>query len=169
MVVSAGVDTLDILIIGSSAAGKSTFVETICDSRSAGSGNADGWVFGRLAVEEGLHLKFLEPPATDHFDFMWTRDLIEHADVPGFVVICDSARPELFGETIGILETIRSFHPYTPCVLVANKQDVPGAWSAEDLRVGLGIPDDILVVPCIAHVVKSVKEAVLQLLYQIFE
>ena len=39
--------------------------------------------------------------------------------------------------------------------------------SAEDIRVGLGIPNSILVMPCIAHDRNAVKDVVVQLLYQI--
>lgn len=169
MVVATGIDVLEILIIGLSATGKSSFVETICDHYGKGSGNLAGWRLGELSVEDTLNVRFLEPPQMTVFDFMWMRNLIDRADVPGFVVVCDSTRAKGFGETVGLLETIRAFHPHTPCVLVANKQDKPGAWSAEDLRIGLGIPDDILVVPCVAHDRESVKEVVLQLLYKIME
>lgn len=169
MVVAAGVETLDILIIGLSASGKSSFVEAICDNFGKGSGDLAGWRLGELSVDDDLNVRFLEPPQMIVFDFIWIRNLIDRADVPGFVVICDSTRAKGFGETVGLLETIRAFHPHTPCVLVANKQDVPGAWSAEDLRLGLGIPKDILVVPCVAHDRESVKEVVLQLLYRIME
>ena len=169
MVVAAGVDTLEILIIGLSASGKSSFVETICDSYGRGRGDLAGWRLGDLNVDDALTVRFLEPPQMTVFDFIWMRDLIDRADVPGFVVLCDSTRAKGFGETVGLLETIRVFHPNTPCILVANKQDIPGAWNAEDLRIGLGIPNDILVVPCVAHSRESVKEVVLQLLYRIMD
>jgi len=169
MVVAAGVDTLEILIIGLSATGKSSFVETICESYGKGRGDLSGWRLGELTVDDTLNVRFLEPPPMTVFDFMWMRNLIDRADVPGFVVLCDSTRAKGFGQTVGLLETIRVFHPNTPCVLVANKQDIPGAWRAEDLRIGLGIPDDIPVVPCVAHDRESVKEVVLQLLYKIMD
>jgi hypothetical protein len=75
--------------------------------------------------------------------------------------------PELFGEAIFILETIRACHPDAPCILVANKQDDDFAWGAIDIQLGLGIREDILVLPCIATDREAVKEVVLQLLYQI--
>ena len=168
MVAATGVETLEVLIIGSPATGKSTFVKTICNSSAMGNGGAAGWLFGRLIVDDTLHMRFIEPPQVPEFDFMWLRELIEHADVPVFLVLCDSTMPPLFGETVGILESIRSFHPDTPCLLATNKQDVPGAWGPEDIRTGLGIPDEIPVVPCVAHDRNSVKEVVLQLLYLVF-
>ena len=169
MVVTTGVETLDILITGLPATGKSSFVTTICDHSGMGQGTMAGWQLGRLSVDTELQVKFLEPPAMQQFDFIWLRDLISRADVPGFIVVCDSTQPESFGEMIGILETIRALHPQTPCVLATNKQDVPGAWGAEDIRVGLGIPNSILVMPCIAHDRNAVKDVVVQLLYQIIE
>ena len=169
MTVATEIDTLKILILGSPAAGKSGFVAAISDQCASGEGKWAGWRMGYLAVEDNLNVKFMEPPATDRFEFVLMRDLIEHADVAGFIVLCDSAKPETFNSVVGLLETIRNFHPHTPCILAANKQDVPGAWSANDIGIGLGIPDHILVVPCVARNRNTVKEVVVQLLYRIFE
>lgn len=163
--VGTGVETIEILIVGSPATGKTSFVQTICEGNCHH--DAEGWQLGNLPVDDSLLVKFVEPPSIDEFDFLWLRDLIDQADVPGFIVMCDSTKPESFGEAIGLLESIRAFHPDTPCVLAANKQDIPGAWGTEDIRVGLGIPDHILVTPCIAHNRQIAKEVVLQLLYQI--
>jgi signal recognition particle receptor subunit beta len=76
--------------------------------------------------------------------------------------------PEYFGEAISILQTIRAYHEDVPCVIAANKQDQPHAWSANDVRIGLGIPGDIPVVPCVANQFKSVRDVVIELLYKIF-
>ncbi len=155
--------TIEILITGLPEAGKSTFVETI----STRTRNAQGWYCGDVHVDETLALKFLEPPGLRQFDFMWLRELIEHVQVPGFIVICDSTRPEYFGAVVALLETIHYNHPDTPCILVTNKQDDSSAWSAEDIRLGLGIPDFIEVVPCRAQSRADVKRIVVQMLYKI--
>jgi uncharacterized protein len=165
MSVETELDVLEILIIGSPETGKSRFVETICERATR---DGKGWHFGHLNVDGDLHIQFIEPPSSAYFDFMWMRELIDRSDVPGFIVVCDSTQPERFGEAVGLLQTVQACHPYSQCVLVANKQDLPQAWNAEDIRIGLNIPENILVVPCVAHDVEAVKEAVLQLLYQIF-
>ena len=168
MTVETDVDILEILITGLPDTGKSSFVRTICEKIGDGADDGQDWFSGELTVDDTLFMRFLEPPAVTMFDFIWLRELIDQADVPGFIVVCDSTQPQFFGETVSLLETIRAYHPDTPCVLVCNKQDNSHAWSPDDIRIVLGIPNDILVLPCIATNRESVKSAVLQLLYRIF-
>lgn len=167
---STGVNTVivEILVAGLPSSGKSSLMRTISQRTGFRNNDPKDWHSGYLTIDENLDVHFIEPPSSASFDFIWLRDLISQTDVPGFIVMCDSTRPEFFGETVGILQTIRYYYPETPCVLVANKQDHKEAWSAEDIRLGLGIPSDILVLPCVASDVETVKDVVLQLLYQIF-
>ncbi|MDX1995160.1 MAG: hypothetical protein SF029_22450 [bacterium] len=157
---------IDILIGGVGKVGKTTFIRTI--SQYTDNAHSDGWFTGQVQIDEGLDAHFIEPPATPYFDFHWQRDLIADADVHGMIVVCDSTRPDNFGEMIAILETIRAFHPDMPCVLAANKQDQTQAWSAEDIRVALGIPDSIPVMPCIATDLNSVGNVVVRVLEEIW-
>jgi uncharacterized protein len=169
MAVVTRVETLDILIVGSPESGKSSVVETICRRTKLGQGVDEGWRYGRLAVDETLRMRFMEPPAVTLFDFIWLQDLIAQADTDAFMVVVDSTQPESFGETVGLLETVRANHPYTPCLLIANKQDSPHAWTAEDIRLGLGIPDSIPVLACVAIEFESVKNVVIELLQSIYQ
>lgn len=161
---------VEVLVIGLTAVGKSTFIRTLSMENGGHSEqDADGWFMTTLPVDDSVMVTFLEPPASRHFNFLWMRELISSVDVPGYIVLFDSTAPELFGEAISILQMIRAYHDTTPCLVVANKQDDLYAWSAEDIRIGLGIPNDISVVPCVASDSIMVREAVLQLLYRIFE
>jgi len=155
---------LEVLVTGLPESGKSTFVSTI----SSRIRDAQGWLCGDLLVDDDLHLKFLEPPQLQQFDFIWLRELIEHVEVPAFIVVADSTRPEYFGALVSLLETIHFNHPDTPCMLVVNKQDQPTAWSADDIRLGLGLPDFIPVMACDVRSRAEVKDATVQLLYKIF-
>jgi len=161
------VQHVEIFITGLPQSGKSTFVKTISQYTAFDDNDPASWYEGYLPVDATLDVHFLEPPVMQEFDFLWLRELIEEFDVPGFIVMCDSTMPELFGEMIGILQTVLVYHPETPVILVANKQDCPNAWTASDIRMGLGIPDEILVLPCVATRKDLVKEAVLQLLYRV--
>jgi signal recognition particle receptor subunit beta len=159
------IQTVEILVTGLPQAGKSTFLEAITtDTQSA-----QGWYWGNVMVDDSLKIKFLEPPGLKHFDFLWLRGLVEHVTVDAFVVVCDSTRPEYFGAVVSLLEVIHFNHPNTPCVLVGNKQDIDGAWAAEDIRLGLGIPDIIDVSPCTAPNRGDVKRIVVDILYKIFK
>jgi signal recognition particle receptor subunit beta len=163
MASSVETQAIQVLVTGVPQSGKSTLVKTI----SQYTGDDQGWFSGYVSVDETLDVQFLEPPPQPDFDFLWFRDLLSEAEMPGFVVVCDSTRPESFNETLGILQVIRVYHPDTPCIVVANKQDNPEAWRVEDIRLALGNWDDRLVFPCVAHQTHLVKEVILQLLYQI--
>ncbi len=59
--------------------------------------------------------------------------------------------------------------PVTQFVVAANKQDLPDAWSPEDLRIALNIDNGIKVLPCVALDKECVKTVLLELLYTILE
>lgn len=161
MTVGTNTEVIEILVVGLPGSGKSAFLSTLNPNYEV----EQGWRMTWIQIDENLHARFIEPPAQKAFDFMWTREIIAGADIDGCIVLCDSTRTEAFGETVGILETVRAFHPGLPLVMAANKQDQSQAWPADDLRYALGIPDDIHVIPCVAPDIDTVREAVLKLLY----
>lgn len=163
----ADTTVLDILVMGLGGSGKTTLMQTISQRTQWRKNNT--WHIGEVVVDERLTLSFLEPPAHRSFDFLWMRDLIAQSEVTGYIVVFDCTMPEYFGEAVSILHTIRAYHEDTACVVAANKQDHAHAWGAEDIRIGLGIPTNIPVLPCIASSLPMVREVVLQLLYRIFD
>lgn len=155
---------IDILVMSLPGSGKTTFINTISNHTER---HESGWFLGELCIDQGLKIQFLEPPATPEFDFILMQEVVANSDVPGYIVIIDSSQPHTFGEAVSILQTIRSYHPDTPILVAASHQDVVDAWGTDDIRIGLGIPDDILVVPCIANDPELVKDTVVQLLYRV--
>ena len=121
--------------------------------------------FGRITVDDDLVLYLFGTPGQKRFDFMWE---ILSEGMLGFVVMVDSTRPETFREARRILDTFRAYSP-VPYVVAANKQDLPDAWSPEDLRIVLHIDRDVKVIPCVARDKESVKQVLLELLYAILE
>jgi len=121
--------------------------------------------FGRITVDDDLVLYLFGTPGQRRFDFMWE---ILAEGMLGFVVMVDSTKPETFREAKSILETFRAYAP-TPYVVAANKQDVPDAWPADDLRIALRIEENVKLLPCVAKEKESVKNVLLQLLYAILE
>ncbi|MBN8637762.1 MAG: hypothetical protein J0M07_20755 [Anaerolineae bacterium] len=81
----------------------------------------------------------------------------------GFIVFVDSSAPERFREARGILGALLA-HYFVPLIVAANKQDLPEAWSPEDLRIALRIPKSIPIVPCVATDHASVRQVLLTLL-----
>src|SRR5262245_16268671 len=121
--------------------------------------------FGRITVDDDLVLYLFGTPGQRRFDFMWE---ILAEGMLGFVVMVDSTKPETFREAKSILETFRAYAP-TPYVVAANKQDIPEAWPAEDLRIALRIDENVKLLPCVAKDKESVKNVLLELLYAILE
>lgn len=121
--------------------------------------------FGRITVDNDLVLFLFGTPGQRRFDFMWE---ILSEGMLGFIVIVDSTRPETFREARIILETFRAYAP-TPYIVVANKQDLPEAWSVEDIRLALRLDPAIKLLSCIATKKSSVKTVLLELLYAILE
>jgi hypothetical protein len=121
--------------------------------------------FGRITVDDELVLYLFGTPGQRRFNFMWE---ILSEGMLGFVVLLDSVRPETFREARDILNTFRSYAP-VPYVVAANKQDMEDAWSPEDLRIALRIPQHVKVLPCVATDRESVKDVLLELLYSVLE
>jgi signal recognition particle receptor subunit beta len=121
--------------------------------------------FGRIVIDDDLVLYLFGTPGQRRFDFMW--DILCEGML-GFIVVVDSGRPETFREARHILQVFRNYAS-TPYVVAANKQDLPDAWSTDDLRVALRIDPAVKVLPCVATDKEKVKGVILELLYSIRE
>ena len=172
------IQTVKMVITGPFNSGKTAFVQSISEidvvsTERAISTEAEriksqttvAMDFGRITVDDDLVLYLFGTPVQRRFDFMWE---ILSQGMLGFVVMVDSTRPETFREAKSILETFRAYAP-TPYVVAANKQDLPDAWSVEDLRVALRLDPEIKMLPCVATDRESVKAVLLELLYSILE
>jgi uncharacterized protein len=172
--------TVKMVITGPYASGKTEFIRSISEidvvdtSATVTPGTVEALEkkettvamdFGRITVDDDLVLYLFGTPGQRRFDFMWE---ILAEGMLGFVVMVDSTKPETFREAKSILETFRAYAP-TPYVVAANKQDIPEAWPADDLRIALRIEDHVKLLPCIAKDKESVKGVLLELLYAILE
>jgi len=172
--------TVKMVITGPYASGKTEFIKSISEidvvstEATTSKDTAEAQVkdattvamdFGRITVDDDLVLYLFGTPGQRRFDFMWE---ILAEGMLGFVVMVDSTKPETFREAKSILETFRAYAP-TPYVVAANKQDIPDAWPADDLRIALRIEENVKLLPCVAREKESVKNVLLQLLYAILE
>jgi small GTP-binding protein len=170
--------TVKMVVTGPFNAGKTQFIRTISEidvvsterkisseSERVKDTTTVAMDFGRITVDQDLILYLFGTPGQKRFDFMWE---ILSEGMLGFVVLIDSVRPETFREARRILEVFRGYAP-TPYVVAANKQDLPDAWSTDDLRIALKIPEHIKVLPCVATGEGSVRNVLVELLYSILE
>jgi len=168
--------TVKMVVTGPFSAGKTQFIRTISeidvisterklssDAERLKEETTVAMDFGRITIDDELVLYLFGTPGQRRFDFMWE---ILSEGMLGFIVLIDSVRPETFREAKHILEIFRGY-AQTPYVVAANKQDLPDAWTPEDLRIALKIDKDIKVLPCVANNKESVKGTILELLYSI--
>jgi len=170
--------TVKMVITGPFSAGKTQFISSVSeidvvtterkissDAERVKEETTVAMDFGRITVDDDLVLYLFGTPGQRRFDFMWE---ILAEGMLGFIVLIDSVRPETFREAKHILEVFRGYAS-TPYVVAANKQDMPDAWSPDDLRIALKIDKNIKVLPCVAVDKESVKTVLLELLYSILE
>ncbi|MCG3208071.1 MAG: hypothetical protein FOGNACKC_01672 [Anaerolineae bacterium] len=170
--------TVKMVITGPFSAGKTEFIQSVSEidvvsterkiSSDAERVKEDTTVamdFGRITVDDDLVLYLFGTPGQRRFDFMWE---ILSEGMLGFVVLVDSVRPETFREAKHILEVFRAY-ANTPYVVAANKQDLPDAWSPDDVRIALKIEKEVKVLGCVARDKETVKNVLLELLYSILD
>lgn len=170
--------TVKMVITGAVAAGKTEFIKTISEidvistERKATDETSllkkDTTVamdFGRIAIADDLVLHLFGTPGQKRFDFMWE---ILSEGMLGLIVLVDSTRPDTFRETSRIIDFFTSYRK-TPYIVVCNKQDVDNAWTPEDIKFSLRLPEGVKILPCIAKDKEQVRKVLLELLYTILD
>ncbi len=170
--------TVKMVITGAVASGKTEFIKVISEidvistERKATDETSllkkettVAMDFGRIAIAEDLVLHLFGTPGQKRFDFMWE---ILSEGMLGLIVLVDSTRPDTFRETTRIIEFFTAYRK-TPFVVACNKQDVENAWTPEDIRYSLRLPDSVKILPCVAKDREQVRNILLELLYTILE
>ncbi len=170
--------TVKMVVTGPFSAGKTQFIQSVSeidvvkterkissDAERVKNETTVAMDFGRITVDDDLVLYLFGTPGQRRFDFMWE---ILSEGMLGFIVLVDSVRPETFREAKHILEIFKSYAS-TPYVIAANKQDLPDAWSPEDIKIALKLEKDTKVLSCVANDKETVKAVLLELLYSILE
>lgn len=111
--------------------------------------------YGQVTLGDKL-LHLFGTPGQARFDFMWE---VLSKEMQGFIVLADSTTPESFDEVERMLKLFRRYAA-APYLVVANKQDLEGALSPEEIRRALKIEK---VLPCVATDKASVEKVLLEL------
>ncbi len=172
------VKTVKVVITGAVNSGKTQFIRSISEiavvsterkttdeSRLLKSETTVAMDFGRITIASDLVLHLFGTPGQKRFDFMW--EILSEGTL-GMVILVDSTRPETFRETLRIIDFFTSFRD-CPYVVVANKQDQENAWSPDELRLALRLPNNVKVLPCSAKNREHVKMILLELLYLVMQ
>ncbi|NPA42148.1 MAG: ATP/GTP-binding protein [Aquificae bacterium] len=166
---------IKIVIAGPFAAGKTQFINTVSEIKtvqterktSGSEKNVKDYTtvamdFGKIRIDDEHELYLFGTPGQSRFDFMWE---ILGEGALGIIVLVDSTDPKTFHEARRIINFFQSRFP-VPIVVGANKQDMPNAWSAEDVKAALDISEDegIPVIALSAKNKDEVKKTLLTLL-----
>jgi small GTP-binding protein len=166
---------IKVLITGPFAAGKTQFINTVSEIKTvkterriqhSGEKQVKDYTtvamdFGKIRIDDEHELYIFGTPGQFRFDFMWE---ILGEGALGIIILVDSTDPTTFHEARKIINFFQSRFP-VPMVVGANKQDLPNAWSPEDVRIALDINEEegIPVIPVSAIDKESVKNALLTL------
>jgi small GTP-binding protein len=167
---------IKIVVAGPFAAGKTQFIETVSDIKTVTTERKTSAAveknvkdhttvamdFGKIRIDDENELYLFGTPGQSRFDFMWE---ILGEGALGIIVLVDSTDPKTFHEARRIINFFQSRFP-VPIVVGANKQDLPNAWSPDDVKFALDITDDegIPVIPLSAKNKEDVKRTLLTLL-----
>ncbi len=167
---------IKIVIAGPFAAGKTQFINTVSEIKTvaterrtstASEKNVKDYTtvamdFGKIKIDDQNELYLFGTPGQSRFDFMWE---ILGEGALGIIVLVDSTDPKTFHEARKIINFFQSRFP-VPIVVGANKQDMPNAWTPEDVKFALDITEEeeIPVIPLSAKDKEQVKKTLLALL-----
>lgn len=157
---------LNVIVTGAARSGKATFVNSVRErERHDQAGKDADSLFGRVTLPPDLTLfLFPTPPHRALANLRQTLD--DH--LLGVIVLVDSTQPEMFPEVRSILHELQLPEP-TPYLIAANKQDAPGAWEPDDLRIVLRAEPFSPVVSTVATDRESVKRVLLVLFNEVLK
>lgn len=158
-----------ILVTGPYNAGKSSFVKSI----SKESVSVDRMAFEKFPTTIAMDIGHIEydgfvadifgTPGQERFDLM--LDVLAKEAVGAFILV-DSSAPQTFGRAKEMINKTQA--EAIPKIIVANKQDLPGALSSEKIRATMKLDDTIPIVPTTVienNGVELALETLLKILY----
>lgn len=144
-----------ILVTGPYDAGKSTFVHALSTRAISVDRLGTTIALDHGHVEyKGFTADIFGTPGQERFDPV-IKQL--SGESMGVFLVVDSTNPADFVRAKYMLEITKSYG--LPYVVVANKQDLPGALTSEDIRKQFNLPQDIPIVPAVAKDKIGVFEA----------
>jgi small GTP-binding protein len=148
-----------VLVTGPYHAGKSTIVRELSQTAISVDrmGTTIAFDYGSLEIS-GVEVELLGTPGQERFEFIFK---IFAREVNGIMLIVDSTKPE---ELPRARKMRRLAGEQLPLVVVANKRDLQGSMSIEEIREGLKLERRVPVVETVAIEGKGVREALERLI-----
>jgi uncharacterized protein len=115
--------------------------------------------YGRVDFgEDRVHL--YGTPGQTRFSFMW-ETLAK--DMNGFVVMVDATDPPSFPDAADLIEIFTGFVD-VPYIIAANKMDLEGAVSVDEVREGTRVGNKVPIVECTALKKDSIRNVISEML-----
>ena len=130
-----------LVVTGPYWAGKSTLVRSLCkDSFSIDAqGTTIVMDYGKRTYQE-MDIALFGTPGQSRFNKM--IEMLGR-DADGILLVIDSAYPETWPYAITMIKEVMKAEN-TPCVVCANKQDLPKAWSPDIVKKNLGVLNPVI-------------------------
>jgi hypothetical protein len=143
-----------ILVTGPFNAGKSTVVRALCNNAVSVDrmGTTVAFDYGNVEIS-GLEAEVFGTPGQERFDFIFQ---IFAREINGVLLVIDATQPEDFPRAKQMMDLVGR---NTPVVVLANKSDLPGAMTAEEVRKGLDLPEGSAIVATVATEGRGIQDA----------
>ncbi|MGQ9719746.1 MAG: GTP-binding protein [Candidatus Jordarchaeum sp.] len=156
---------MKILVTGPYSSGKSTVVSKLCkEAVSIDSlGTTVAFDFGSRYEEVNfLDLKIFGTPGQVRFRFL--QEILALGSA-GILLVVDSTSPETLELARSVLTGVQKELPKkVPVVILANKQDLVGALSPDEVKEKLGVSQEVSVIGTVATEGVGLKEAMTKLI-----
>lgn len=145
-----------ILVTGPFNAGKSTVVRSLAERAISidRMGTTVAFDYGNVNLS-GIEADLFGTPGQERFEFIFK---IFAREVTGVLLVVDATRPEDFERAKYMLELIGTRIPY---VVLANKSDLPGALTVEQIARRMALVEGTPVVATVATQDSGLREALL--------
>ncbi|MCL7415830.1 MAG: GTP-binding protein [ANME-2 cluster archaeon] len=144
-----------ILVTGPFNAGKSSFIHSLSNRAVSVDrlGTTIALDHGHIEYK-GFSAEIFGTPGQERFD-----PIIQmiSGEAMGIFLVVDSTLPKDFIRAKQMLEITKGYG--LPYVIIANKQDLPGALHVDEIRSHFNIPEDVPIIPTIATSKEGVFEA----------
>ena len=155
--------TLYAFVTGPSGSGKSHFLYSLGESESWWQDESAGLEYRHVVVDDTLDVNVICSMDATRFDQLLQ---IPQRDLLGYIVMIDSTNPDSWSEARVMIANCRGY-ALLPTVIAANKQDLPGAYTPEQVGSWLGMETMMQITGCNASDPESARNVFLQLLYSV--